>query len=435
MDDGPAHLQLTEFLTAEEIDRLRAFAAARDEQMKPSTVTPEGERAGRQKLELRRSHVDWDINEIWPLFEDRLRGLLPHVRRELGISHFALGDIARELTRHADGDFFGLHRDEFQPWTDRCRMVSFVYYFGLAPREFEGGELRLYGPGGPSAAGSDEPGAYVEIQPEPNSIVFFASSLPHEVMPVRSTGDGAGAIRWSVNGWFLAGDLGRPRVPKITRAVRNLISRRLLPAVAPTVFSLRPTPDAVNGLLKGLWELERAELRPEEIDPEYVSGGTPDLLPLGPIGGELLAHLQPLHEQWAGVSLIPVQAYGLRVFRRGQTLEMHVEPLTTHLVSSMLVVAQDADRPWPLRFDTRASSHRLFPQPGQMVLYQGAAVPHGHPTPLEGEAFVVVTLHYRPLEAPAGWPVDGAALIAQALAEGLIDDRGQVTEIGPGLNE
>jgi hypothetical protein len=211
--------------------------------------------------------------------------------------------------------------------------------------------------------------------------------------------------------------------------VRNLLARRYVPAIGSSAFSLRPTPDAAHRALVSLWELGQDDIRPEGADSTFFSSGDPDFLALGGFGDELLERLQPLHEAWVGTSLVPTAVYGMRIFRRDQRLEMHVDQMSTHAVSSMLFVAQDIDEPWPLQIDTRDSRHRLFPQPGQMLLYEGASVPHGHPTPLNGDAFVVAMLHYR----PADWSVDEEDLARRALADGVIDLRGQIVDTEPTL--
>ena len=65
---------------------------------------------------------------------------------------------------------------------------------------------------------------------------------------------------------------------------------------------------------------------------------------------EVLQELQPLHEEWAGVDLIPSIAYGLRVYQNGSSLTMHTDRLETHVVSSILHVDRDYgdQEPWPI---------------------------------------------------------------------------------------
>jgi len=371
----------------------------------------------------RRSRVEMDLGEVWPIFEARLAALLPHVRRELGIDYFPLGSIERQVTMHGDGDLFSSHQDEYQFGTDGSRALTFVYYFHGEPKAFTGGELRFH------AAEGD---AVTEVEPECNSIVFFSADTTHEVAPVKVTGENVGGARWTLNGWFRLGDVGRPAsppVPAVQPLVRNVLARRYVPLVSAAGFSLRPTPQPAHQLLKALWDVDGANVQPEGSDPAYLSAGDPDFLPMGKFGDELLEKLHGLHEAWAGTSLTPTNAYGLRVFRRGQKLDMHVERTATHVISSMIFVAQSVDEAWPLEIDLQGQRHHLFPQPGQMLFYEGAALPHGHLRPLNGNAFVVAMLHYRPV----GWTLTEDDLARSALADGLITDEGQLLDTGPGL--
>jgi hypothetical protein len=187
-------------------------------------------------------------------------------------------------------------------------------------------------------------------------------------------------------------------------------------------FGLRPTPEPIHKLLTSLWELGQEDLRPEEADPAYFPDGDPELLPIGPLGDEVLNFLKPLHEEWAGVRLRPVTAYGMRVYRSGQRMAMHIERPDTHVVSSMVVVAQDVDAPWPLHLDLDDRRHELSVQPGQMLFYEGAANPHGHVTPLSGRFFSVLLLHYSPMH----WPHSVESLVTKGLRNGIIDAAGRL---------
>ena len=417
-----AHLQLFDFLDGEEYQSLLDHVASRANSMAASTVIDPNTFAVSRDAAFRRSRVDPEVELVWPPFEDRLRALLPHLRRELGVERFTLGSIERQLTVHTDGDFFSRHLDENHPWTDGCRMITFVYYFNAEPRLFEGGQLRLYDnvqdPGGASHPAE----SYTEIEPVPNSIVFFPANSNHEVVPVRALGDGPGSIRCTVNGWYRAGDLGRPLTPPVEPAVLNLICSRLVPRVGDHGFAIRPTPEPIHRALESLWELGRDDSRPEAGDPVYFPDGAPEMLPIGPFGNEILERLLPLHEEWAGTPLRAVGAYGMRIYRSGQRATMQVDRPGTHVVSSMLVVAQDVDAPWPFQLELAERRHELHLQPGQMLLYEGAASPHGHLVPLAGRAYVVLFLHYCPVD----WPHSEESLIRQALADGIIDVSGRV---------
>ena len=143
------------------------------------------------------------LEEIWDMFDRRLRGILPAVRQELGIPWFPLGEIERQLTAHGSGGFFAPHVDTGHPIVAN-RRISCVYYFHASPRRFTGGELKLYDtwvtPTGSTAAGT-----YTTLTPVDNSLVFFPSDAFHEVCPVHCETEAFGDSRFTVTIWFREG--------------------------------------------------------------------------------------------------------------------------------------------------------------------------------------------------------------------------------------
>ena len=83
------------------------------------------------------------------------------------------------------------------------RMVSFVYYFAMRPDAFTGGDLRVHDK--VERDGFYHPAdTHTTIEPRNNSVVFFPSTLFHEVLPIQSNGAGLDDHRFTVNGWFHA---------------------------------------------------------------------------------------------------------------------------------------------------------------------------------------------------------------------------------------
>ena len=76
------------------------------------------------------------------MFDRRLHGILPGVRKELGMPWFHLGEVERQLTAHGSGGFFAPHVDTGHPIAAN-RRISCVYYFHASPRRFTGGELKI----------------------------------------------------------------------------------------------------------------------------------------------------------------------------------------------------------------------------------------------------------------------------------------------------
>ena len=412
------HIVLEDFLPGDDLERIRTFAAKTSNAMVASRILNAEIPDGALDVGYRRSQVATDLEEVWGLLDERLRGLLPIMRSELGIPHFDLGWIERQMTVSRDGDFFKRHIDEHHPLTDGSRVLTFVYYFQRDDVAFQGGHLRLYAQRD-GEHGREQADEYVEIAPGPNSIVFFPADWQHEVTAVD--GGGADVERWTINGWFRAGDLGRPRIPTVTSTVRTALANRIVPVVADG-WGVRPTPPAVHRVLRARWTLDH-ERQAEEADDRISIGGTRRLLPIGPIASDVLAELQPLHEEWAGCALRPTASYGLRTFGPGQGIDLHVERVATHVVSSLIVVDLDVDEPFMMTLADAGRTHRLALGVGQMILYEGARLPHGHLEPLRGRSATVLLLHY----APQDWTFDETELVRRGVVGGLIDANGALT--------
>jgi hypothetical protein len=196
------HLRIEDVLEAEEHRRLLEYVVAHEAEFGPGKVFPGGSRVGVVDPELRRARAKSALDQVWDLFEPRLLGLLPRVRRALGIPWFPLERIERHLVVHGDGDFFRVHVDNGREPV-AGRRITAIYYFHAMPKRFSGGELRLYD--GVLRDGRIEPAsAYTTIEPLDNSLVFFPSELFHEVCPVRGETRDFRDSRFTVNIWYRA---------------------------------------------------------------------------------------------------------------------------------------------------------------------------------------------------------------------------------------
>lgn len=113
----------------------------------------------------------------------------------------------------------------------------------------------------------------------------------------------------------------------------------------------------------------------------------------------ILRELHPAHEAWSGVSLAPTNAFGLRVYREGSVLHMHVDRVETHIISSILHVGRDVDEPWPLIImNNTGHMHEVDLIPGKMLFYESARLLHGRPRPMKGRYYTSLFIHYRPVD-------------------------------------
>jgi Rps23 Pro-64 3,4-dihydroxylase Tpa1-like proline 4-hydroxylase len=126
--------------------------------------------------------------------------VLPAVLQRLQMEDISVKGIESQITASNDGDFFHNHHDNSEPAV-RSRQLTFVYFFHKEPRPFEGGELRIHDfcleSGQYVSAGT-----YQAIAPQPNQIVFFPSSLLHEITPVECPSRRFADSRFTLNGWL-----------------------------------------------------------------------------------------------------------------------------------------------------------------------------------------------------------------------------------------
>jgi Rps23 Pro-64 3,4-dihydroxylase Tpa1-like proline 4-hydroxylase len=125
---------------------------------------------------------------------------LPRVLAKLREPLFPVVHTEVQITASNHGDFFRWHSDNGQEEI-ASREITFVYFFHREPTRFQGGELRIYDSvlhnGGYLPTKS-----YRTVVPLQNQIVFFRSSLAHEITPVECPSGEFGDSRFTVNGWF-----------------------------------------------------------------------------------------------------------------------------------------------------------------------------------------------------------------------------------------
>jgi len=110
----------------------------------------------------------------------------------------------------------------------------------------------------------------------------------------------------------------------------------------------------------------------------------------------ILSTLQPMGEDWAGVSLTGTSVYGIRRYKNGSWLAAHVDQMATHVISAILNIGQRGD-PWPLHImDHDGKTHQVLLQEGQMVWYESAKLQHARPFKFSGEYFDNVFVHFKP---------------------------------------
>ena len=185
-----------------------------------------------------------------------------------------------------------------------------------------------------------------------------------------------------------------------------------LPKLTQAGYKIVKCPEEIWGLIKDAYELLKLNKVKESWEGigNYIKGGdTPteimsfdNLVSLRSIIHE---QLKPLHEEFSGESLTPTMLYGIRSYNKGATLVNHTDSLTTHHVSSIIIVDKDLDcdckdtkgakNDWPLDFqDHNGEWHKVYAEIGDIILYESATCMHGREEPFKGNWFRNFYVHY-----------------------------------------
>lgn len=203
LEVAPPHVLIPEFMTEAELGQVEAFAMAHAAAFQSSGVHEAHNRGfAPANYRSRRSRVlDGPANgALAAMVFPKLQELIPKLWPRLGIDPLPLNALECQVTAHGDGDFFATHTDNGMPEIAH-RRISYVYYFHREPKQFSGGQLRLYHALFQNGYGKcGRPAA--EIDPPRNGLVIFPTFIYHEVTPIRCTSGALADQRLTLNGWL-----------------------------------------------------------------------------------------------------------------------------------------------------------------------------------------------------------------------------------------
>lgn len=336
---------------------------------------------------------------------ERVAALAPAVRRELDVDHFVVGGVTATLSRCRSGDHCDV--DIGADAAGRPRL-GFVADLGSERGVTGGGTtLRLL---------DDD---WTEVDLPGDGIVVFPAECHHEIVRTRPSDDGADYI---VSGFVTGATLAGERLD-LADPVRQRLQQHYLPRLSSSGYEIHPIPGPIHDMLTALYEIRRHRAEMEKPEP-FRPTGEADFIEVGDLGDDLMRWMQPMHEEFAGVSLTPSNIYGIRSYRAGNTLLMHLDRPEALIVSSILQIDQDVDEPWPLAVEVDGHRRDIVLEPGQMLFYEGATTVHGRPSPLVGRSFANLFVHYRPVD----WTWDAARIERQALLDGYVDVFGRPSD-------
>eukprot|EP00793_Prasinoderma_coloniale_P001549 PRCOL_00003353-RA len=133
----------------------------------------------------------------------------------------------------------------------------------------------------------------------------------------------------------------------------------------------------------------------EEVHPGFVQ------LPKA-LKDDVAAALKPIHERWCNCKLKYSAFYGIRLYYNGCALRCHVDRIETHVVSSVIHIADDVQESWPIEIkDNYGRFHSANLAAGEMLHYESAKLLHCRSTVLRGSWYANAFIHFAPVES---WP-------------------------------
>jgi SM-20-related protein len=193
----PAYGRVTNWLGPEMVSRLLSFAQAQRDSFRASGISNDADREKRIDLTIRRSNKIKLVGDLRDKLQACARAVLPEMCRQLGSGLFEPGRFELEMVAHGDGAFFAEHSDRYARTQSNDRRISAVYYFHRIPKSFSGGLLRIY-----PLAGREKCKAFVEIEPVNDTLIYFPSWFPHEVLPVNCPSGEFDDSRFAINCWI-----------------------------------------------------------------------------------------------------------------------------------------------------------------------------------------------------------------------------------------
>lgn len=195
-------------------------------------------------------------------------------------------------------------------------------------------------------------------------------------------------------------------------------NRDELPTLTTHGFQVIKTPEFEWNIIKDLYGILKQTIRGEQVDENDFTGiiGSPtigkpiselmDLSQTPHLRDFLHNSLLDVHENWAGVRLEPSAVYGIRSYNKTAVLTSHKDREATHHISSIIIVDKDLscgckdknlpEVDWPLDIqDHNGKWHKVYTEPGDMILYESAICEHARLEPFRGRYFRNFYVHYK----------------------------------------
>jgi prolyl 4-hydroxylase len=305
---------------------------------------------------------------------------------------------------YEQGQFFKPHNDYFSgsAYDKHClqsgnRTFTLMIYLN---DDFEGG-------------GTNFPNMDLKVKPKRGKAVIWQNTIDgigqektlHEGQSIDSGKKYIITSWWRENDWNGAEDAYKYKNKK-----KIYTDKSQIPKLTEKGFKVVKCPDVAWGLIQDAYNILKDKKTEEKFENKenVIIGGGSDILSfehLPSIRATIHKELQPLHEEFCGVSIEPSFIYGIRSYTKGATLINHVDRVETHHISSIIIVDKDlrcgcqhkkfADD-WPLDIqDHDGNWHKVYAEVGDIILYESAICEHGRQEPFGGEYFRNFFVHYK----------------------------------------
>ena len=289
------------------------------------------------------------------------------------------------------GEYFKPHQDAFSgnsygahAGTAGNRVYTLMIYLN---DNFEGGETRF--------TNIDK-----SVIPETGKAVFWKNideskniipDAMHEGCEVKSGKKYIITSWWRENAW------------STNKTEPSNFTDSGLPKLTEKGFKVIPLPKTIWGIIQDSYKLIKDKNTEEVFEgkKDFIKNGGTELLNfdyVSNIRSFIHNELLKTHEEFAGKKLTPSYIYGIRSYQNGATLVPHVDRIETHHISSIIIVDKDLNgkNDWPLDIkDHNGEWHKIYAQPGDMILYEGAVCEHGRKENFEGNYFRNLFVHYK----------------------------------------
>lgn len=183
-----------------------------------------------------------------------------------------------------------------------------------------------------------------------------------------------------------------------------------LPKLTERGFDIMKVPPTLWGIISDCYKLLKTNIEEESWDGvKNIIKASEDkhgsemlnFSNLPSLGNLLHRSFIPLHEKWCNQPLERSAVYGIRSYKNGASLVNHADQIATHHVSSIIVVDKNLDcngqpEDWPLHIQSHDGKwHKVYTEPGDMVLYESATCVHGRPDPFKGTFYRNFYVHYK----------------------------------------